>query len=312
MIQMAGAIFGTVLVPILLLVGMGALVQRFHPMPLREMAKWVVYLFVPAFLFDRVVGSKLSWAEMAQVAGTVLLVKAILAGVLFAVLGLLRVPKKTVSVILLASVVFNAGNFGIPVAERAFGAAGGAVEALVVMISNLSLWGIGYALSSAISGGGMAGLVAYFRLPMVYVLTLALGMRATRLRFPEPMAYSIHMIAESLVPLSLLILGAQLATKARWPNWKIVGPVMALKLIAMPLVAGMLVWMLGSWPWPGAQLIVAAAGPTAVNTVLLAMEQDADVELAADCVFWTTIGATFTVTIVLTLVQTLGANPPSF
>ncbi len=310
MISLALGIFSTVLFPILLLVGTGAFVQRFHPLPLREMAKWLVYLFVPAFLFDRVVGSSLSWAQMAAVAGTVLLVKAVLAGILFAVLGLLRVPKRTVSVILLASVIFNAGNFGIPVAERAFGAAGGAVEALVVMVSNLSLWGIGYALSSAISGGGVSGLIAYFKLPMVYVLALALGFRATGLTFPEPARYAIHMVAESLVPLSLLILGAQLATQVRWPNWRLVGPVMALKLLAMPAIAAGIVALLGSWPWPGAQLVVAAAGPTAVNTVLLAMEQDADVELAADCVFWTTLGAAVSVTLVLTAVRLLGGAPP--
>lgn len=310
MMQTAVGIFGSVLTPILLLIGLGSLVQRFHPLPLREMAKWLVYLFVPAFLFDRVSGSTLSWREMAAVAGTVVLVKAILAGVLFAVLGWLRVPRKTVSVILLASVVFNAGNFGIPVAERAFGAAGGAVEALVVMVSNLSLWGIGYALSSAISGGGWSGIAAYFRLPMVYVLTLALGLRASGWQLPEPVQYSVHMVAESVVPLSLLILGAQLAKQVRWPNWRLVGPVMVLKLVAMPAIAAGVVAALGSWPWPGAQLVVAAAGPTAVNTVLLAMEQDADVELAADCVFWTTVTAALTVTATLTVVTLLGGRPP--
>jgi len=310
LISEALRLFATVLSPILLLVGVGAVLQRRHPMPLREFAKWQIHLFVPAFLFDRVLGSELSWSEMGRILLAVLTVKAILGVLVYALLRWRGTPQRTLAPILLASVIFNAGNFGIPVAERAFGAAGGAVEALVVMASNLSLWGIGYALSSAITGGGWSGVLAYFRLPMVYVLALALLLRANGVRLPEPIAYAAHGLAEALVPLALITLGAQLASQARFPRWRAVGPVLLVKLLAMPVVAAGVVLGFGLWPWPGAQLIVAAAGPTAVNTLLLAMEQEADVELAADCVFWSTLCAAATVTIVLAVVRGQGGMPP--
>jgi malate permease and related proteins len=68
---------------------------------------------------------------------------------------------------------------------------------------------------------------------------------------------------------------------------------------------------MGLWPWPGAMLIVASAGPSAVNTLLLAIEQDGDVELAADCVFWTTLVSSITVTLVLALVRMCGGVAPA-
>jgi predicted permease len=83
-----------------------------------------------------------------------------------------------------------------------------------------------------------------------------------------------------------------------------------LKLGARPALTSGVVWAFGLWPWPGAMLIVAAAGPTAVNTLLLALEMKGDAELAADCVFWTTLLSGVTVTLVLAAVKLLGGGPP--
>jgi predicted permease len=46
-----------------------------------------------------------------------------------------------------------------------------------------------------------------------------------------------------------------------------------------------------------AEMLVLTAGvPTAVNTLLVTLELDGDAELAADCVFWTTLVSCFTIT----------------
>ena len=75
----AGFIFGTVILPVLLIVALGALVQRFHPLDVGTLSKLQIYLFVPAFLFVRVFDSTLSWREIAGIAGAVLLAKVLMA-----------------------------------------------------------------------------------------------------------------------------------------------------------------------------------------------------------------------------------------
>jgi predicted permease len=303
-------LFGHVVLPVLILVGLGALVQRWRPIDLKSLSNLQISLFVPAFLFVRVADSTLSWTQMAGIAGAVVLAKLVLGLPLYALLRARKLPRPTMTAVLLGAVIFNAGNFGIPVAERAFGREGGAVQALVVMVANLSLWGVAYVLLAGIDGGFRRAIAGYFRLPMVYCLIAALGLKALHANLPEPVAYALHLVAEGLVPLALITLGAQLAKQTRRPRWRIVGPVIVLKLLALPAAAALVVWALGLWPWPGAALIVAAAGPTAVNTLLLTMEQDGDVELAADCVFWTTLFSGLTVTAILALVTSLGGGPP--
>lgn len=309
LVSLAGT-FGVVVLPILLLVGLGALVQRFHPLDVGTLSKLQIYLFVPAFLFVRVLESSLSWAQMAGVTGAILLAKVLLAAPLWFLLRRLDAPRPTAAVFVLSSVVFNAGNFGIPLAERAYAKEGGAVQALVVMMSNLTLWGIGYGLLAALAGQSRrAALTGYFKLPMLYVLIAALGLRGLHRTLPGPALYTLHLVADGLVPVALVTLGAQLMQSARWPRWRVIAPLLVAKLLLLPLVMAGVVVVLGLWPWPGGLLIVSAAAPTAVNTLLLAIEQKGDVEFAADCVFWTTLFSAVSVTLVLAVVKALGGVP---
>jgi malate permease and related proteins len=303
-----GFLFFTVLLPILLLIGLGALLRRFRPLEMKTLSTLQVYLLVPAFLFVHVSESSLSFSQMARIAIVTLLSQLLLGALVVFVLIQRKTPRATLSSILLSSVVFNAGNFGIPVAVRAFGSDGGSVQALIVMCANLSLWGIGYGLSAAINGSGWHGIKSYFKLPMVYCLFAALALKITGIAVPEPISYTLKMLSNALVPLALLTLGAQLVGQWRTPRWKTIGPIVFVKLIAMPLITTLIVFLFHLWPWPGALLIVAAAGPTAVNTILLAIEEDGDVELAAECVLWTTILSAITVTLILTVVKSIGGT----
>jgi len=110
----------------------------------------------------------------------------------------------------------------------------------------------------------------------------ALAMREYDASLPGWADRAVRTVAMGMVPIALLTLGAQLAMRARWPRWGVIGPVLALKLAAMPAVTGLIVWALGLWPWPGAQLVLASAGPTAVNTLLLTLELDG--ASAVECV----------------------------
>jgi hypothetical protein len=303
-------LFGVVVLPTLLLVALGAVVQRAQKLDMTTLARLQIYLFVPTFLFYYLYTSSLSLRDIGGIAAATLTAQAVLAFPLFGLLWKWKVSRERFAVLMLSSVVFNAGNFGIPVAVRAFGPAGGAVQALIVMTANLSLWGIGYCLMATLTGRGLGNAVkGYLKLPMVYMVIAAFSLRGLGIKLPEPVLYSLHLLAEGLVPLALVTLGAQLAQQARWPRWRHVVPVLCLKLLILPMVTAGVVVLFGLWPWPGAALILAASAPTAVNTLLLALDQNGDVELAADCVFWTTLFSAITVTLTLTILTALGGKP---
>lgn len=314
-------IFVNVILPILVMVAMGAGIQRLWPMDVGTLARLNIYLLVPTFLFVRVSESTLSWLDIGGIAAAVLIPMTVLGALVFAVMRLRRASGGVTAVVLVGGLIFNAGNFGLPVAELMYMGRGThfpgmqaptdgvAVQALVVMMSNLSIWCIGYVVLALAKGHSWKqALLGYFKLPMIYVLVAALAMREVGWTLPHWLDYPLRTIALGVVPIALITLGAQLARRGRWPNLRIVGPVMALKLAAFPAVTAATVWTLGLWPWPGAQLVIASAAPTAVNTLLITLEVDGDAEQAADCVFWTTLCSAVTVTLVIAAVVALGSG----
>jgi hypothetical protein len=145
---------------------------------------------------------------------------------------------------------------------------------------------------------------------MIYMIAAGFLVRETGVKPPFWLDRAAHTLAEAMAPIALVTPGAQLASRARWPRWRVVGPIVAVKLVLVPAATGLAVWALGLWPWPGAQLVLASAAPTAINTLLLTMELKGDSETAADGVFWTTLLSGASVTAVLAAVQALGGGPP--
>ena len=304
-------IFTKVLLPVLSMAGIGVVAHRWCRYDMQTLVRLNLYLFVPVFLFTRIADSTLQWSEIGRVGLAVMLPILILGGLLLAGMKKSGARSETIAAVLLGGLLFNAANFGIPVAQLAFDKSGGQVQALVVMYLNTTLFVMGYMLMAAVQGKGLiSGAMSYFKLPMFYMIVAGFAVRETGVGMPLWLDKATHTLAEAMSPIALVTLGAQLATRARWPRWRVVGPIVIVKLLAFPAMMGLVVWALGLWPWPGAQLVLAAAAPTAINTLLLTIELNGDADTAADGVFWTTLLSAFSVTLVLGVVQSLGGKPP--
>ncbi len=311
------ALLVNVLLPILVMVGLGALMNRRGRIQIDTLNQLTIYLLVPSFLFEQVAYSSLTWSDIAELTWGSVIPVVLLGMALIAIYRLRKVDGSTASALLLGGLVYNAGNFGLPVTELFYRAHpnlfdrpvgdGVAVQAMVIMLSNIAVWMVGYAVIAWGKGQGLRGLFGFFKLPMIYTVIAAFMVRETNTELPQFALVPIQMLAMATVPVMLLTLGAQLARNARWPQWHLIGPTMAVKLLFLPAITAAVCWGLGIWPWPGAQLTIAAAAPTAVNTLIISIELEGDSRTAADCVFWTTIGSIITVTCVLILVAQAGS-----
>ncbi len=296
-------IFVNILLPIFFIVGLGGLLHRASPLQLKTLVRINIYLFVPSFLFYRLLESQLTWSEIGKSGLAITCPILILAVLIMLMMRSLGASSATISAAMVASVFFNAGNFGIPFAELAFGEEGGRIQAIVMMFLNTIVFSGAYAVLAIGQGTGFRGAFEFFKLPFIYVVAAALILREWNLVLPGWLEFALQKLAGAVVPTALIILGAQLVENARWPRWRFVVPVMILKLLVAPLATAVAVVALGLWPMPGAALIMAAAAPSAVNSLVLTLEVDGDAATAADCVFWTTLGSAVTVAMVLSLVQ---------
>jgi len=104
-----------------------------------------------------------------------------------------------------------------------------------------------------------------------------------------------------VVPLALFTLGAQLSeTKIRLKDLSLFIAVIG-RLIISPLIAYGLVLLFGIEGLMAQVLILGAAAPTAVNSVLLSIEFEGDYEYASQVVMLTTLLSIITVSIIIQL-----------
>ena len=194
---------------------------------------------------------------------------------------------------------------------------GAAVQAFVVFSVNLLTFTVGLAIAARAGGESWAGgAKALFRLPTLYTIAAALLARAwlqAGHAMPVLIGASVDYLSKALVPTALVTLGAQLAVQPRWPRWRPVSMVLVLRLLFGPVQMAALLFglhllhvpALDLWPWPAQSLVLTAGVPTAVNVLLLTLEVGGDADLAADCVFWTTVGSCLTITGWLVAIRTV-------
>jgi malate permease and related proteins len=341
-----------ILLPILVLIASGAWVRRQFEVDLGTLGKINIYLFVPAFVYQKVATSTLPWSEMGGVV-FITIAQVFVSGMLVWGLGrLLRVNRMTLAAIAIAVMFYNSANYGLPLAELAYPGTedavsvggdeaerrrggegetrgqrdtgtggdassastesarknGGAVQAFVVLTQNVLTFTVGLAIAAAAGAARWSEIFTkIFRLPVLYMLAAALLTRwwigGDASRLPIFIAKPAEYLAAGLVPVALITLGAQLAANPRWPRWRAISLVLVLRLIFGPIQMIGMLWLFSKtgwkpidlWPWPAELLILTAGVPTAVNTLLITLELEGDAELAADCVFWTTVFSCVTI-----------------
>jgi hypothetical protein len=301
----------TITAPILILVGLGYILGRAFRLDLGTMTKLNLYALVPALMFVRFTESGATGAEMWRIAGYWTLLIAVMWGLsegLSAGFGLPRSGRANVSV---GAMFANTGNFGIPVMDLAFGAAGVAFQAVVLAVENVLSFTLGAFL---LSGGNAApggagqfrkGVMGVLKLPIIYALAAALVFRSWPEWLPPPAWKALHYLDAGLIPLALLTLGAQLGARRLPPPDRGLSLAVVLRLAVAPLAALAMVLVL-SIPRPMSEMLVVAAGfPTAVNTGLLAIEFRRNPSLSSAIVLWTTVLSLFTVTAIIAVVKAM-------
>jgi len=125
----------------------------------------------------------------------------------------------------------------------------------------------------------------------------------TSVTIPDPFGGAINMLGELTVPLSLIVTGSFLANfsiKNIFSNVRIY-IASGVRLIVIPLVTWLVCSLFITDPLILGVIVITAAMPAAVNTVMLAQEHDANPGFAAKCVFLSTLLAIVTVPIFMSL-----------
>lgn len=298
-------IFVSVCLPILLLAGLGWGLDRIFRLDLKTLVKLNIYLFVPSFILVRLSSSSLEGEKGAAVIGFTVCVILSMGAISWIVSRIRGTERSERYSIKLSTMIYNSGNWGIPLMTLAFSELGGVVQVFVLATMNLTSFSLGIILANAGSRERKGWLLPILKQPSPWAIAIALTLRAHDNPLEDvvflwtPLTYLAH----ALVAFALITLGVQLSqTKPPHPRGSL-SYALAIRLLGGPLAAMALTWVFGFRGELAAILIVGAAAPTAVNTALLAHEFKADSQFAAAAVFYSTLAASLVVTALLAILR---------
>ncbi|MEX0653392.1 MAG: AEC family transporter [Phycisphaeraceae bacterium] len=317
-----GTIAYAVVLPLLLMIGIGFAVQRMLGLDMPTLTRLNFYLVVPGMVYFALVASEVSWRDVGVVMGFSLLAMATWAGVTLLVAALRGVPRDQRNAMLMSTIFYNAGNYGLPLQELAFRPAGRAaseqamsLQVFVMLVQNITGFTLGVLLAAGQFRDGMwkRNLLHIVKFPPIYALAAAmvtigvrhaLGDRAGEVgEALRPFWETVLYVKDGFVVVALATLGAQLATVTRRGVYYPVTTTVLLRLLAAPTIGFALIWLLGIEGFTSQVLLISTATPTSVNCLLLCLQFDNHPDYVARNVFYSTVLSPVTVTLVILLSQ---------
>ncbi len=293
----------SIITPIFIIVGLAVLLGHTFSLDPRILSRIVFYLFSPALAFKSMVQSDIQVGEIGQILAAVLLLYLVMGLISLGLSRFFHFDRKLESAFMLTVVVINAGNYGLPLCEFAFGAAGLQRAIIFFVVTALLSNTLGVFLASR--GGASSGrsLLNILVVPMPYATILGLILNFGHIPLPLTIERALTLLGAAAVPCMLVVLGLQLAST---PLKGQMGPVFlatAARLMIAPLVAFPLVALLGITGVARQVVIVQASLPTAVVSSVLAAEFGSDVDFAAAVILVSTLASVVTITILLALLM---------
>lgn len=294
-------VFADNIVPIILVAGAGFTLQRYFKIDPRPLSITVFNILTPALVLKLLIQISIPADGVIRLAAVASIVILVLVLVSWQIGRLLRLDARMLSALILGASFMNAGNYGLSLNQIALGPIGLAWASIFFITNALWTNSLGVIVAQAGRTSVPRALVGLARVPAVYAALIALAVRLLRFELPTLILEPVELLASATVPVMLLVLGMQIG-KAGFPKRPgMLAVVSVLQLVAAPLVA----WALSHLvrlPSPGAEVaVIESAMPTAVLSMILALEFDVEPEFVTSAVVVTTLISPLTITPILVL-----------
>lgn len=313
-------VFYHVVFPVLLLAGIGFLLQRAVGLDMVTLKRLNFYFIIPALIYVSLLTADVSAGDVGVIVGFALAMLVAMSLISYLVLRLRGVPRDQRAAGMMTVIFYNSGNFGLPVQNLAFSPAGLGEWAMgrqvfVMITQNFATftYGIFLAASGRTDRRWKDNLLHIAKFPPIYAIAAALvtmGIRRllgdaapTVAGALEPFWQVVVYVKEAFLAVALCTLGAQLALVTRGQNRYPIELTVLLRLLVAPAAALGIIYAFGVTGYLAQMLLIASCSPTAVNSMLMCLEFDNHPDFAARSVFYSTLLSPVSVTLVIFFAQ---------
>jgi len=217
----------------------------------------------------------------------------------------LRLERRLLVTLVIASVFVNGGNYGLAVNKFAFGDAALARAVVYFVFSTITVYTAGVAIASFGKLPLRRALAQVLTLPAFYGLIAAGVLRATGWQLPLALERPISLLSAAAIPVMLVLLGLQIAETRAWPRARMGLILLAslLQLVIAPIAGLLLAGTMGLTGVTRQAAVLEASMPTAVITTVLAVEYDLDNAFVTGTVVLSTLLSPLTLTLLIAYLQ---------
>ncbi|MBJ7963848.1 MULTISPECIES: AEC family transporter [Bacillus cereus group] len=292
-----------VILPILILLLIGAILQRKFQFNLKQLSTLITYCLMPAAVFMNIYDISIETGLLLQIIYYLMLYSLSLIIVSHFISKTLKLEKGESAALKNSISLMNSGNYGLPVSQLIFShnPVGVSIQIFIVIFQNLLTYSYGiYNLLSATKTIGSI-IQSFLRLPVLHALVLGVLFQSFKIQIPNSIFLPLNQLANSFVAIAIILLGAQLSNIKlnffhRVITWALIG-----RLLIGPLLALAMIYLLNIDGIVAQSLFIASSFPTSRNTSTIAMEYQIEPELHAQIVLCSTLFSIVTVTVVIYL-----------
>lgn len=294
-----------IILPVFALVFAGWFVRRigvFGPQAATELNRFVVYLALPALLFDIVSGAKPAEIWQPEFIGAFGLGCLL---VFFLTLAIRRKSGADAAIDALASSYANTGYIGFPLAFALFGKAAMTPTLIASIITVCAIFAVAIVLiefakqrEKNIGRTILKVATSLVKNPLLVAPLLAGIFPLTGSHLPKEAVSFVKLLGGAASPCALIGLGLFLAEKreAKEENASTVMLLMGMKLILQPAITWMLaVWVFRLPPFLVKSAVVLAALPTGTGPFMLAEYYNRESGVTSKVIMGSTILSVFTI-----------------
>ncbi len=195
------------------------------------------------------------------------------------------------------------GFVALATVEALFGAQGVAVAALVIAVLVPTINILSVVVLNRYRADGPAPLAilpgVLIRNPLILACLTGIALNLTLGGLSGPVGVTAEVLADAALAFGLLSVGAGLSLTALKGREVLIAGTSLLKLVAMPIIFALWAWVFGVEGLTRTVVIVCGAVPGATSAYILAKQLGGDADLMAGLVTASTLGAIFTMPLML-------------
>ena len=294
------------IIPIIAMILLGYILKRTDVLKAEDaisLNKIVINIAIPSLIFLAIYKVNLSILPLITPIPIICISVGIICGLIaYLILKIKNYPSKTRWSVVSTCALFNSGFLGYPVVLGVFGT-DGFVRAIFYDMGSMILF-ISFGIFFLLMLGGKYSDILKRSLLFPPLWGIILGLLLNFLNIPLGFVVSqtLTYLSGAAIPLIMISLGLTMEFKGIKKYIGLASLVSTIKLGIAPLIAFIIVLILGMGSLEKSVTIVEAGMPSAMLALVLAITYELDIKVSAACIFLSTVLSMITLPLLIFLV----------